>query len=72
MSEKPWATDGLSREKKSVTKTSSVFARVEVVEPPRRSAGLVEVVMQGGLVVRVHGGVDADTLSAVLECVARC
>lgn len=70
---KPRAADSLGRQKKSATKaSSSVFARVEVVEPPRQSVGLVEVVMRGGLIVRVHGGVDTDTLSAVLACVAQC
>lgn len=69
---KPHANEAVSREKKRAANAASVFARVQVVEPPRRSAGLVEVVMQGGLTVRLHGAVDADTLSAVLECVARC
>lgn len=51
---------------------TSMFARVQVVEPPVRRDGLIEVVMRDGLMVRVHGVVDASTLDAVLGCMARC
>lgn len=68
---KPWAKETLSPQK-APAKAASMFARVEVVEPPRRTAGLVEVMMPGGMVVRVYDGVDTDTLRAVLACVAQC
>jgi transposase-like protein len=51
----------------------SVFA--QVVEPAvhaERAAGLIEVVMRDGLIVRLHGSVDAETLGAVLGCMSRC
>jgi hypothetical protein len=69
---KPRAASVPSREKKTSTSAASVFARVQVVEPPTRTAGVIEVVMRDGLVVRLHGAVDADTLGTVLGCMARC
>ena len=69
---KPRAASALSREKKTSARVASVFARVQVVEPPPRTAGVIEVVMRDGLVVRLHGAVDADTLSTVLGCMVRC
>jgi transcriptional regulator with XRE-family HTH domain len=50
----------------------SLFARVQVMEPPSRGEGLVEVVMRDGIMLRVHGMVDADTLNAVLGALSRC
>lgn len=60
---------------KRASKAESVFARVQVVEPAVhavRAAGLIEVVMRDGLIVRLHGSVDAETLGAVLGCMSRC
>jgi hypothetical protein len=62
----------VSREESESASAASVFARVQVVEPPARSAGVIEVVMRDGLVVRLHGVVDAGTLTSVLGCIARC
>jgi len=53
-------------------RAESLFARVQVMEPPSRADGLVEVVMRDGIMLRVHGAVDADTLSAVLGALSRC
>lgn len=50
----------------------SMFAQVQVVELPRASSGLLEVVTRDGYVVRVHGEVDARALSALLEALGRC
>ncbi|MEY4514830.1 MAG: hypothetical protein RLZZ450_6952 [Pseudomonadota bacterium] len=69
---KPRVASALSREKKTSASASSVFARVQVVEPVTRTVGVIEVVMRDGLVVRLHGAVDADTLGTVLGCMARC
>lgn len=49
-----------------------VFARVQVVEPSARVMGMIEVVIRDGLLVRLHGAVDANTLATVLGCAARC
>lgn len=65
-------SQGSGRAKKVTPSPASVFARVQVVEPPNRSTGLIEVVMRDGLLVRLHGPVDAGTLDAVLGCMARC
>jgi hypothetical protein len=59
-------------EKSDGASAASVFARVQVVEPPARSSGVIEVVMRDGMVVRLHGAVDAGTLGTVLGCMARC
>lgn len=69
---KPWSRGAVKPEKASVESSASVFARVQVVEPPVRRDGLIEVVMRDGLMVRVHGVVDASTLDAVLGCMVRC
>jgi hypothetical protein len=66
------AASALSREKKTSANATPVFARVQVVEPLTRTAGVIEVVMRDGTVVRLHGAVDADTLGTVLRCMARC
>jgi hypothetical protein len=53
--------------------SQSLFAPVQVVSAPRRrGGGLVEVVTREGYVVRVHGLVDAETLSAVLGALEPC
>ena len=57
---------------KSKTSAASMFARVQVVEPPARLPGLVEVVMRDGVMLRIHGAVDVDTLDAVLGALSRC
>jgi transposase len=62
----------LTKPEKTGESAASVFARVQVVEPPVRRDGLIEVVMRDGLMVRVHGVVDASTLDAVLGCMGRC
>jgi hypothetical protein len=62
----------VSREESNVGSAASLFTRVQVVEPPSRSSGVIEVVMRDGLVVRLHGAVDADTLATVLGYTARC
>jgi len=61
-----------ARDKNSKTEPASMFARVQVVETPSHAGGLVEVVMRDGIMLRVHGAVDADTLSAVLGALSRC
>jgi hypothetical protein len=38
------------------------------VAPPMSTGGLIEIVL-GGATVRLHGGVDAKTLAAVLRAV---
>ena len=58
--------------KNSKACTESMFARVQVVEPPSRADGLVEVVMRDGIMLRVHGVVDTETLGAVLGALSRC
>jgi len=58
--------------KKSKERAESMFARVQVMEPATRSDGLVEVVMRDGIMLRIHGVVDADTLGAVLGALSRC
>lgn len=60
------------RKKVESESTALAFARVQVVKPPARADGLIEVVMRDGLIVRVHGFVDAETLSAVLGSMSRC
>jgi len=66
------ASGALRRETKNARSAESMFARVQVVEPPMRSDGLIEVVMRDGLMVRLRGTVDADTLAVVLGCMSRC
>jgi hypothetical protein len=63
---------GASSREKSGASAGSVFTRVQVVEPPARSDGLIEVVLRDGLIIRLHGAIDADTLGAVLGSVSRC
>ena len=53
-------------------KARSMFTPVQVVRTARADAGVVEVVMRGGCVVRVHGAVDEETLASVLAMVAGC
>jgi transcriptional regulator with XRE-family HTH domain len=62
----------VAQERKSKDKAASMFARVQVVEPATHSDGLVEVVMRDGIMLRIHGVVDADTLGAVLGALSRC
>lgn len=62
----------VSSDKGKGASAGSVFARVQVVNAPTRSAGVIEVVIRDGVVVRLHGAVDADTLTTVLGCAARC
>jgi len=50
----------------------SLFTPVQVVRPPRAEHGMVEIVTRSGCVVRVHGLVDEDTLSAVLGALGSC
>lgn len=68
---KPKAADAVVRARKN-DGAESLFARVQVVEPPARSDGLVEVVMRDGVMLRIHGAVDVDTLGAVLGALSRC
>lgn len=68
----PREDGGALREKKAAGRAESRFARVQVVEPPSRANGLIEVVLRDGLMLRLHGVVDADTLGAVLGCISRC
>ena len=56
----------------SKARPESMFARVQVVEPPSLADGLVEVVMRDGIMLRIHGMVDADTMDAVLGALSRC
>jgi hypothetical protein len=58
--------------KKSKAGTGTMFARVQVVEPATRATGLVEIVMRDGIMLRIHGNVDVDTLGAVLGALSRC
>ncbi|HEX5658332.1 MAG TPA: transposase [Polyangiales bacterium] len=55
-----------------VDATRSVFTPVQVVRSARAECGLVEVVTQGGCVVRVHGAVNEETLATVLAAVGGC
>ena len=57
---------------KSESSAPSMFARVQVMEPATRSEGLVEVVMRDGIMLRIHGVVDANTLGAVLGALSGC
>jgi len=48
----------------------SAPARVKFVEIGGNDAGVVEVLMTGGIVVRVRGDFDAATLNRVLDVLA--
>lgn len=50
--------------------TPAAPARVKFVEIGGGDAGVVEVLMTGGIVVRVRGDFDAATLSRVLDVLA--
>lgn len=67
----PPAAASVVRAKKK-ERAASLFARVQVMERPTRADGLVEVVMRDGIMLRLHGSVDADTLGAVLGALSRC
>jgi transposase-like protein len=56
----------------AATEKTSMFARVQVVDAPERTGGMVEVVTRAGHVVRVHGEVDPRVLATVLGAVGRC
>jgi hypothetical protein len=62
----------MAHERKRTSGSSSLFARVQVVEPPSPDSGLIEVVLRGGAVVRIHGEVNAGALGAVLGALSRC
>lgn len=55
-----------------VEATRSVFTPVQVVRTSHAESGLVEVVTRGGVVVRVHGAVDEETLASVFAVVGGC
>ena len=63
----PMASEG-----DEVAGSASTFARVQVVDAPRRAGGFVEIVTREGALVRVHGEVDEAALRAALRAMSRC
>lgn len=60
------------RSRDEVAESASTFARVQVVDAPRRPGCFVEIVTREGALVRVHGDVDESALRAALRAVSRC
>ena len=80
-----WRQQVLGRQMTLLTRTQPDFAQVEmtsglpdrpdetpkVAVAPVQAPGLIEIVLSGGVVVRVDAGVDADALRRVLTVVGQ-